>query len=72
MLAFGVAADSMNDCFRISEITTVESIKWFVKVVCDCFSEFLRYPNESKVTKILDEKENRGFPGMMGSINCMP
>jgi hypothetical protein len=33
--------------------------------------EYLRSPNEDDLVKILAVSEERGFPGMMGSLDCM-
>ncbi|CAL5373544.1 unnamed protein product [Camellia sinensis] len=72
MLAYGVAADFMDEYVRIGEITTIESLKYFVKAIVDIFSnEYLRSPNSNNIAKLLAVGESRGFPGMLGSINCM-
>ena len=39
ILAYGVAANSTNEYVRIGESTAVESLKNFVKVVVNIFSE---------------------------------
>ena len=39
ILAYGVAADSTDEYVRIGESTAVESLKNFVKVVVNIFSE---------------------------------
>jgi hypothetical protein len=31
----------------------------------------MRLPNEYDTTKLLAVRESRGFPGMLGSIDCM-
>ena len=57
---------------RIGESTIIESLKKFVKTVVDIFSkEYLRSPNNKDIARILADGERRGFPGMLGSIDCM-
>nr|XP_023889926.1 uncharacterized protein LOC112001981 [Quercus suber] len=72
MLAYGVAADFMDEYVRIGESTAIESMKKFVKAVVDIFSkEYLRSPNNEDIARLLVNREKRGFPGMLGSIDCM-
>ncbi|CAL5370078.1 unnamed protein product [Camellia sinensis] len=72
MLAYGVAADFMDEYVRIGESTAIESLKYFVKAVVDIFSnEYLRSPNSNDIAKLLAVGESRGFPRMLGSIDCM-
>ncbi|XP_028058336.1 uncharacterized protein LOC114262181 [Camellia sinensis] len=72
MLAYGVAADFMDEYVRIGESTAIESLKYFVKAVVDIFSnEYFRSPNSNDITKLLAVGENCGFPGMLRSIDCM-
>ena len=57
---------------RIEESTAVESLKKFVKVVVNIFSEeYLRSPNSNDIARLLAVNEKRGFQGMLGSIDCM-
>uniref|UniRef100_A0A2N9ENL5 DDE Tnp4 domain-containing protein n=1 Tax=Fagus sylvatica TaxID=28930 RepID=A0A2N9ENL5_FAGSY len=72
ILAYGVAADSTDEYVRIGESTTIESLKRFVKAVVNIFSEeYLRSPNSNDIARLLAVNEKRGFPGMLGSIDCM-
>ncbi|KAL7191721.1 hypothetical protein ACSBR2_023746 [Camellia fascicularis] len=72
MLAYGVAADSVDDYVRIGESTAIESLKHFVKVVVAMFSErYLRSPNNDDISRLLAMGSNHRFPGMLGSIDCM-
>ena len=72
MLAYGVTADFMDEYVRIGESTTMKSLKKFVKVVVDIFSkEYLRSPNNEDIARLLVNGERHGFPGMLGSIDCM-
>ncbi|XP_020257992.1 putative nuclease HARBI1 [Asparagus officinalis] len=72
MLAYGVSVDFVDDYVRIGESTTIESVKRFVKVVVEIFAdEYLRSPNNDDIRRLLEIGEQRGFPGMLGSIDCM-
>ena len=72
MLAYGVAADAMDDYVRIGESTAIESLRRSVAAVVEVFGdEYLRSPNEDDTARLLAIGERRGFPGMLGSIDCM-
>jgi hypothetical protein len=72
MLSYGVAADANDDYVRIGESTTIESLRKFVHAVVEVFGhEYLRSPNEDDTARLLATGESRGFPGMLGSIDCM-
>ncbi|CAL5413495.1 unnamed protein product [Camellia sinensis] len=72
MLAYGVAADSVDDYVRIGESTAIESLQRFVEAVVANFSDvYLRTPNKDDIAKLLEVGKNRGFPGMLRSIDCM-
>ncbi|XP_020254476.1 uncharacterized protein LOC109831545 [Asparagus officinalis] len=71
-LAYGVFADFVDDYVRIGESTTIKSAKRFLKVVVVIFTdEYLRSPNNDDIRRLLEIGEQRGFPGMLGSIDCM-
>ncbi|XP_021304964.1 uncharacterized protein LOC110430969 [Sorghum bicolor] len=72
MLAYGVAADAMDDYIRIGETTALESLRKFVRAIVKVFGhEYLRLPNEDDTARLLEIGESRGFPGILGSIDCM-
>ncbi|XP_022681834.1 putative nuclease HARBI1 [Setaria italica] len=72
MLTYGVAADATDDYIRIGESTAIESLRKFVSAVVEIFGdEYLRSPNEDDTARLLAIGESRGFPGMLGSIDCM-
>ncbi|KAL5767467.1 hypothetical protein ACOSQ2_014250 [Xanthoceras sorbifolium] len=60
MLAYGTPADATNEYIKIGKSTTTESLKRF------CLS-----PNANDVARLLQIGEKRGFPGMLGSLDCM-
>ncbi|XP_072054371.1 uncharacterized protein [Arachis hypogaea] len=72
MLAYGVVADAVDDYVRIGESTTIECLEKFVEGVISVFQdEYLRKPNPNDIQRLLQMAEDRGFPGMLGSIDCM-
>ncbi|XP_074323699.1 uncharacterized protein LOC141660608 [Apium graveolens] len=72
MLANGTPADSVDEYVKIGKSTAIESLKKFCRGVVDIFeSEYLRSPNETDITRLLCVAEYRGFPGMLGSLDCM-
>ncbi|XP_021774646.1 uncharacterized protein LOC110738554 [Chenopodium quinoa] len=49
-----------------------DSLQHFVEGIVSYFSdEYLRKPNEEDLVRLLRIGERRGFPGMLGSIDCM-
>ncbi|XP_042962700.1 uncharacterized protein LOC122296975 [Carya illinoinensis] len=72
MLAYGVTGDFMDEYIHIGESTTMESLKKFSETIVSVFSdEYLRSPNANDIARLLVVGEQRGFPGMLGSIDCM-
>ncbi|KAF5472425.1 hypothetical protein F2P56_009145 [Juglans regia] len=72
MLAYGVTGDFIDKYIRIGESTAMESLKKFCKTIITVFSdEYLRSPNANDIARLLVVGEQRGFPGMLGSIDCM-
>ncbi|XP_047326472.1 uncharacterized protein LOC124930153 [Impatiens glandulifera] len=56
----------------IGESTTHKILRHFVDAIIDIFgTEYLRKPNSDDIAKLLQVGEARGFPGMLGSIDCM-
>lgn len=72
MLAYGMAADQCDEYLKIAESTAMKSMKKFCTAVVEIFgSEYLRTPTEEDIQHILAENAARGFPGMLGSLDCM-
>lgn len=72
MLTDGVPADATDVYVRVEENIATESFKRFVKAIVQIFGdEYLRSPNANDTTRLLAIGEERGFPGMLGSIDCM-
>jgi hypothetical protein len=72
MIANGVAADAMDEYVCVGESTTLECLRKFAVAIVEVFgSEYLRLPNKHNTARLLAIGERRGFPGMLGSIDCM-
>jgi hypothetical protein len=72
MLAYGGPADSLDEYLRMAESTILESVRHFIRAIVEIYGpRYLRPPNEEEVTALLQIAEARGFPGMVGSIDCM-
>jgi hypothetical protein len=72
MLAYGGPADSLDEYFRMGESTIIETVNKFTRTIVVIYGEeYLRQPNAEDIARLLRKAEERGFPGMLGSIDCM-
>jgi len=72
MLAYGVRADALDKYICIGESTALEALRKFVVAVVEVFGpEYMRLPNEQDTARLLAIGASKGFPGMLGSIDCM-
>ena len=72
MLAYGASADFLDDYVRMGESTIIECLKHFAKAVVEVFSvQYLRAPNVEDTARLTAINHARGWPGMLGSIDCM-
>jgi hypothetical protein len=72
MLAYGTPADMWDENLRIAESTTIECMNNFCRGVIECFGPtYLRKPTREDIQRLLHIGEARGFPGMLGSVDCM-
>lgn len=72
MLAYGVPADQTDEYIKIGASTTLLCLEKFAEGVIAKFgAHYLRRPNTEDVQRLLDVGESRGFPGMLGSLDCM-
>ncbi|XP_042944505.1 uncharacterized protein LOC122278377 [Carya illinoinensis] len=67
MLEYGVTTDLMDEYVRIGESTARLSMKKFVKAIVS----ILRSPTSNVIARLLEVGQRCGFPGMLGSIDCM-
>ncbi|CAN6319320.1 unnamed protein product [Urochloa humidicola] len=72
MMAYDVPADSLDDVVRMAESTTLESFHHFVRAVVEVFGEqYLRAPTVEDTARLMAMNTRRGWPGMLGCIDCM-
>jgi hypothetical protein len=72
ILAYGIPTDLTDEYLRIVETTAIENLKVFVKAIVEFFGYwYLRAPNEADICQLLSIGEQRGFLGMLGSIDCV-
>ncbi|CAM8907636.1 unnamed protein product [Rhodiola kirilowii] len=72
MLAYGSCANQCAELTRMGESTTLECLKkWCAQVVEHYKDRYLRSLNTADLSRLLQRAEQRGFPGMIGSIDCM-
>lgn len=72
MLAYGYAGDACDEYCGISETLAVDSLHKFCSAIVEIYSSiYLRSPNESDIQRLSTANEARGFPGMLGSLDCM-
>ncbi|XP_022545844.2 uncharacterized protein LOC106355163 [Brassica napus] len=71
MLAYGCAADAVDEYLRFGESTALSCLTNFTEGVINLFGEeYMRRPTPEDLQRLLDIGEIRGFPGMIGSIDC--
>ncbi|XP_073359707.1 uncharacterized protein [Aegilops tauschii subsp. strangulata] len=71
MLAYGILGDLVDEYVRMSETTCLMSMYKFCQAVIEVFGpEYLRQPTAADTERLLATNAARGFPGMLGSIDC--
>lgn len=72
MLSAGYSADAPDEGFQIAQTTVLESFKKFIRVIPEVYgAEYLRTPTVADLQRLLRKAKKRGFPGMLGSLDCM-
>ena len=72
MLAYGVAADVVDEYTRCSETSAYIALDKFCESVLAVFAPtYMRKANQQDINRLLAINAGRGFPGMLGSIDCM-
>ncbi|BBH02142.1 Protein kinase superfamily protein [Prunus dulcis] len=72
MLAYGASADQVDEIARMGKSTTLEALVRFCQAVETLYTrDYLRRPTPRDLQRLLQKAEARGFPGMIGSIDCM-
>ncbi|CAL2259733.1 unnamed protein product [Prunus armeniaca] len=72
MLAYGYSADSTDEYCRLGESTALECLRKFCSVIEAMYGQwYLRSPNLADLYRLLHKASRRGFPGMLGNLDCM-
>jgi hypothetical protein len=71
-LAYGTSADAVDEYVQIGESTARKCLNRFCVAVVAIFGDkYLRKPTEADIERLLHMHEERGFVGMLGSLDCM-
>ncbi|XP_028110960.1 uncharacterized protein LOC114309431 [Camellia sinensis] len=72
ILQYGVPTDVVDEYIRIGKTTVIVVLNFFTRTIVAIYEgAYLRSPNESNVAKLLQVREQYGFPGTLGSLDCM-
>ncbi|XP_024004167.1 putative nuclease HARBI1 [Eutrema salsugineum] len=72
IMAYGCAADAVDEYLRLGASTAISCLENFTEGIIQLFGdEYLRRPTPDDLQRLLNMGERRGFPGMIGSIDCM-
>jgi hypothetical protein len=72
ILSYGLPADAVDEYVRIGGSAARQALDHFCWAIIACFGErYLRAPNTADIAGLLEINAARGFPGMLGSIDCM-
>ncbi|XP_021813920.1 uncharacterized protein LOC110756772 [Prunus avium] len=72
MLAYGSSADQVDEIAQMGKSTILETFVRFCDAVETLYTrDYLRKPAPRDLQRLLQKAEERGFPGMIGTIDCM-
>ncbi|XP_021825970.1 uncharacterized protein LOC110766878 [Prunus avium] len=72
MLVYGSSADQVDEIARMGKSTALETLVRFCDAVETLYTrDYLRRPTPRDLQRLLQKDEEIGFPGMIGSIDCM-
>ncbi|XP_021810515.1 uncharacterized protein LOC110753840 [Prunus avium] len=72
MLVYGSSADQVDEVVRMGKSTILEALVRFCDAVETLYTrDYLRRPTPRDLQRLLQKAEIRGFPEMIGSIDCM-
>jgi hypothetical protein len=71
-LAYVMVADTIDEYLKLGKSTVLECLEYHCAGIIECYrAEFLCRPTIADTQRLLAKAEKRGFPGMLGSIDCM-
>ncbi|XP_021815821.1 uncharacterized protein LOC110758306 [Prunus avium] len=72
MLAYGASAEQVDEIARMGKSTILECLVGFCDAVENLYTrEYLCRPSPADLQRLLKKADTRGFPGMIGSIDCI-
>jgi hypothetical protein len=72
MFSYGIASDLLDEYLRMSKTTGLEAMYKFCRATISVFGDlYLREPTFANTSRLLSTNEERGFMGMIRSIDCM-
>jgi hypothetical protein len=72
MLAYDGVVDRLDEYFHMGESTILETLSEFIRTVVNVNgATYLQAPNAEDIANLLAKANDSGFPGMLGSIDCM-
>ncbi|XP_068309765.1 uncharacterized protein [Pyrus communis] len=64
--------DSMDETHGMSESTCLYTLEQFYDTIVQVYKdEYLRKLNQEDLNRLLRKAKDRGFPSMIGSLDCM-
>jgi hypothetical protein len=71
-LVSGRSGDNLDPQYRMAKQTLFKYVDIFCEAIIALYSaEWLRAPNDEELAQLLTENGRRGFPGLIGSLDCM-
>jgi hypothetical protein len=71
-LAYAVTTDTIDEYLKLGKTTALECLEYYYVGIIECFgAEFLYHSTVTDTHCLLAKAEERKFPGMLGSIDCM-
>ncbi|XP_009356709.2 uncharacterized protein LOC103947524 [Pyrus x bretschneideri] len=72
MLANGCSTDSTYEYCQLVKTTAIENLKRFCQAIQAIYgATYLRKTNREDLKRLLHKADKKGFPGMIGSLDCM-
>ncbi|XP_070665279.1 uncharacterized protein [Malus domestica] len=72
MMAYASPTDSMDETHGMSESTCLDTLAELCNTIVQLYKkEYLREPNQEDLDRLICKAEDREFPGMIGSLDCM-
>ncbi|XP_068304305.1 uncharacterized protein [Pyrus communis] len=72
MMAYGSPTNSIDKTHGMSESTCSDTLEQFCDTIVQVYKdEYLRKPNQEDLNRLLRKAEDRGFPGIIVSLDCI-